>query len=219
LAQPQSSKTSSRNGAPRQPTRLTRGRLLLLVLVVFVAGGIAAALDLKFVTGGRPRIVIANSLLVLNARTLDTVRNTPGKQAPAQSPVAHGAGLLWTVDPDGDRLIATAPESRRVVRNVVVGTEPVSVATGFGSAWVANSGNGSVTRVPLVGSKIETLGLTDQPSQIATGAGYVWVLSRRSKKLIRIDPRTNVISRTARFSEPPVGVVARAGRVLLSIGH
>ena len=46
------SSTASGNGVPRQPTRLTRGRLLLLVLAVFIAGGIASALDLKFVTGG-----------------------------------------------------------------------------------------------------------------------------------------------------------------------
>ena len=43
-----------------------------------------------------------------------------------------------------------------------------------------NSGNGSITRVPLDGSKIETIGLNDQPSAIATGAGYVWVVSKRS---------------------------------------
>jgi streptogramin lyase len=116
-------------------------------------------------------------------------------------------------------LIATAPESRRVVRNVVVGTAPVSVATGFGSAWVANSENGSVTRVALAGPKIETIGLNDQPSVIATGSGYVWVLSRRSKKLLRIDPKTNVVTKSVRLTEPPTDVVARTGRVLLSIGN
>jgi hypothetical protein len=213
------SRTPSRNGTARQPTRLTRRRLLLLVLAVFLAGGLASALDLKFITGGRPRIVLANSLLVLNARTLATVRNTPGEQAPLHPPVARGAGLLWTVDRDRNRLLATAPESRHVLRDVVVGTEPVAVATGFGAAWVANSGNGSVTRVPLVGSKIETLGLSDQPSGIATGSGFVWVLSERSKKLIRIDPKTNLVSKSARFTEPPVDVVARTGRVFLTIGH
>ncbi len=218
MAQPPSS-TPSRNGAPRQPTRLTRGRLLLLVLAVFIAGGIATALDLKFVTGGRPRTVIADSLLVLDARTLETVRNTPGEHLRAHPPVVRGAGLLWTVDADTNRLRATAPESKRVVRDVVVGTEPVAVATGFGSAWVANSGNGSITRVALAGPKVETIGLNDQPSAIATGSGYVWVVSQRSRKLLRIDPQTNMVTKAARLSEPPIDVVARGGRVLLSIGH
>ena len=167
LAQP--SKTASGNGVPRQPTRLTRGRLLLLVLLVFIAGGVASALDLKFITGGKPRQVLADSLLVLDAKTLTTIRNARGEQPPPHPPVARGAGLVWTVDTDRNLLIATAPTSRRIVRSVVVGTEPVAVATGFGSAWAANSGNGSLTRVALAGSRVETLGLNDQPSGIAAG--------------------------------------------------
>src|SRR5204862_135362 len=143
-----------------EPTRPTRGRLLRLVLVVLIAGGIAAALDLKFVTGGRPRLVIANSLLVLNARTLDTVRNTPGRQAPAQSPVAHGAGLLWTVDRDGDRLIATAPESSRIVRNVVVGTEPVSVEAGAFAPPQILAVTSTDKAAGAMRSRLEPLGVT-----------------------------------------------------------
>ena len=217
MAQPQSN-TLSRNGTSRQPTRLTRRRLLVLVLALFLAGGVASALDLRFVIGGKPRTVIANSLLVLDARTLQTVRNVPGEKAPLHPPIARGAGLVWTVDRETNRLLATAPESRRIVRDVVVGTEPVSVATGFGSVWVANSGNATVTRVALAGPRVETLGLNDQPSTIATGSGYVWVLSERSKKLLRIDPETNLVTKSVRFSQPPLEVVARAGRVLLTIG-
>jgi hypothetical protein len=218
LARPPSN-TPSGNGVPRQPTRLTRGRLLLLVLLVFIAGGIASALDLKFITGGKPRQVLADSVLVLDAKTLTTIRNTRGEQAPPHPPVARGAGLVWTVDTDRNLLIATAPTSRRIVRKVVVGSEPVAVATGFGSAWAANSGNGSLTRVPLAGSKVETLGLNDQPSGIAAGSGDVWVISRRGKKLLRIDPETNQVTKTVRLSEPPLDVVAPGGRVFLTIGH
>jgi len=217
LAQP--SKTASGNGVPRQPTRLTRGRLLLLVLLVFIAGGVASALDLKFITGGKPRQVLADSLLVLDAKTLMTIRNARGEQPPPHPPLARGAGLVWTVDTDRNLLIATAPSSRRIVRSVVVGTEPVAVATGFGSAWAANSGNGSLTRVALAGSRIETLGLNDQPSRIAAGPAYVWVISRRSNKLLRIDPETNEVTSKLRLSEPPLDVVARGGRVYLTIGH
>ncbi|HSS72927.1 MAG TPA: hypothetical protein VLK53_05105 [Gaiellaceae bacterium] len=217
LAQP--SKTASGNGVPRQPTRLTRGRLLLLVLFVFIAGGVASALDLKFITGGKPRQVLADSLLVLDAKTLTTIRNARTEQVPPHSPVALGAGLTWTVDTDRNLLIATAPTSHRIVRTVVVGTEPVAVATGFGSAWAANSGNGSLTRVALAGSRVETLGLNDQPSAIAAGSGYVWVISKRGRKLLRIDPETNEVTNKVRLSEPPLAVVTRGGRVLLTIGH
>ena len=141
------SNTASGNGYARQPTWFTRGRLLLLALLVFILGGIAVALDLKFVTGGKPRPVLPNSLLVLGPKTLDTLQNLPGQEAPPHPPVVRGAGLVWTVDTDRNRLLGTNPESGRVVRNVVVGTGPVAVAIGFGSAWVPNSENGSITRV------------------------------------------------------------------------
>ena len=45
----------SGNGLARQPTRLTRRRLLIVLGVIFVGGIVAAALDLRFVIGGSPR--------------------------------------------------------------------------------------------------------------------------------------------------------------------
>jgi hypothetical protein len=210
------SKTASARQT-RQPTRLTRKRLAVLLVVIFVGGIVAAALDLRFVIGGAPRRVEPNSLLVLDARTLATVKNVKGGTVKPPSEV-RGGGLVWTVNGKDNRVIATNPVSGKVFHDEVVGTEPVAVATGFGAGWVANSGNGSITRVPYVGSKIETIGLNDQPSSITTGAGYVWVLSRRSAKVIRIDPVTKQVTKTLRLANPPLAVVARNGRVNLAIG-
>jgi hypothetical protein len=210
------SKTSSAEGIRRQPTRWTRKRLFVALGVIFVAGIVAAALNLEFAVGSRPRSVKPNSLLVLDPTTMRTLANVnrPGPRPPS---VVRGAGLVWTVDGDRDRLIATNPVSKRVFRTEVVGTEPVAVAIGFGAAWVANAGNGSVTRVPLVGSNIETIGLNDQPSAIATGAGYVWVLSERSRKVIRIDPKTKQVTKIIRLTNPPLAVRAPR-RVDVAIG-
>jgi hypothetical protein len=210
------SKTSSAEGIRRQPTRWTRKRLFVALGVIFVAGIVAAVLNLEFAVGSRPRSVKPNSLLVLDPTTMRTLANVnrPGPRPPS---VVRGAGLVWTVDGDRDRLIATNPVSKRVFRTEVVGTEPVAVAIGFGAAWVANAGNGSVTRVPLVGSNIETIGLNDQPSAIATGAGYVWVLSERSRKVIRIDPKTKQVTKIVRLTNPPLAVRAPR-RVDVAIG-
>jgi hypothetical protein len=211
------SASASGNGLARQPTRLTRKRLVILLGVIFVGGIVAAALDLRFVIGGAPRRVEPNSVLVLDARTMSSLTNRKGGFAAPS--VVRGAGLVWTVDGDRNLVIATNPVSRRVFRREVVGTDPVAVAVGFGAAWVANAGNGSITRVPVLGSKIETLGLNDQPSAIATGAGYVWVLSRRSGKVIRIDPKTKLVDKSVRLANPPLAVrVTTPGRVQVAIG-
>jgi DNA-binding beta-propeller fold protein YncE len=215
----QPSKSPSANGIPRQPTWFTRRRLLLLGLLVFIVGGVAAALDIRFVTGGTPRPVLPRSQLVLDPRTMATIRNYPGPPAGPPPYIARGAGLIWTVDGKTNKLIGRRLDPSRVVRSVTVGTEPVAVATGFGSAWVANSGNGTITRVALRGPRVETLGLSDQPSAIATGANYVWVLSERSKKVIRIDPSTNLITKKIRLSRAPIRVSAAKRRVLVTIGE
>jgi len=214
---PPLSKTASGNGAVRQPTFWTRKRLMLALGLIFFGGIVAAALDLRFVIGGAPRRVEPNSVLTLDATSMASVADRKGGFA--TPPVVRGAGLVWTVDGDRNLLIATNPVSKRVFRREVVGTDPVAVAIGFGAAWVANAGNGSITRVPIVGSKIETLGLNDQPSAIATGAGYVWVASRRSGRVIRIDPKTKQVDKTVRLANPPLAIqVPSPRRVQVAIG-
>jgi hypothetical protein len=212
------SKTSSADAVRRQPTRWTRKRLLVALGLIFVAGLVPAALDLQFEFGGSPRRVEPNSVLVLNPKTMATVANPTGAGFSAP-PVVRSPGLTWTIDGDTDRLIATNTVSKEVFRTEVVGNDPVAVAIGFGAAWVANAGNGSITRVPLVGDRIETIGLNDQPSAIATGAGYVWVLSKQSRKVIRIDPATKQVTKMIRLANPPLAVaVPSPRRVRVAIG-
>jgi DNA-binding beta-propeller fold protein YncE len=215
----QPSKTASAKGFARQPTWFTRRRLLLLTLLVFLIGGVAAALDIRLFGGSAPRVVPAGSTVVLDSRTMKTRSVTAGGTPLPRSVIVWTHGVRWTVDPDTNKLIGRAPISGRVVRSVTVGTAPVAVAAGFGSLWVANNGNNSLTRVALAGSRVETLGLNDQPSGIGTGGGYVWVLSERSKKVLRIDPETNLVTKSVRFTQPPLQVAVGPGRVDLVMGE
>lgn len=211
------SASASGNGAVRQPSFWTRKRLLIALGIIFAGGIVAAALDLRFVIGGAPRRVEPNSVLTLDATSMASLGDRKGGFAAPS--VVRGDGLVWTVDGDSNTVIATNPVSRRVFRREVVGSDPVAVAVGYGAAWVANAGNGTITRVPIVGSKIETLGLNDQPSAIATGAGHVWVASRRSGRVIRIDPKTKQVDKTVRLANPPLALkVSSPGRVQVAIG-
>jgi hypothetical protein len=214
----QPSKIASTNGRRPQPTRWTRKRIGFAIGVLFAAGLVAAALDLRFVIGGAPRHVEPNSLLVLDARTMESLRNVPHSRGPVPPAVVRGAGLVWTTDADRNRLIGTNPVSKRVVRDVVVGTTPVDAAVGFDAVWVANSGNGSITWVPLDGKTPEAIGLADQPSTITTGAGYVWVTSGPGSKVIRIDPKTKQVTKIVRLANPPLALTAGQGRAYVTIG-
>ncbi len=225
----------------------------MAIAVVFAAGLLAAALDLRFVIGGAPRSVEPNSLLVLDPVTGDTVKVIPLGARPGAVSVddravsvavagrvvridpqtlartgsgptvppprgVRGAGLLWVTDSARNRLVALDPATGRVVRQETVGTEPVAVAIGFGAAWVANSGNGTITRVQIGGSKVEAIGLNDQPNAIAAGAGAVWIAGERGKVVIRLNPRDRQVDKTIRLANPPLAVAAGAGHVWVTIG-
>lgn len=219
---------------------------------IFLAGLVAAALDLRFVIGGPVRSARPDSLLVIDPVTGASLRTVELGQEPAAvavgpagvsvgvggqvvrfdpktlrrlgsrpgaiPTVVRGDGLEWTVDGTRNRLIGTN-RAGKVVRNEVVGEGPVAAATGFGAVWVANSGNGSITRLDFQSGKVETIELDYQPDEIAAGAGGIWVTSKLSSVLIRIDPKKRIVTKTIRFANPPVDVAAGAGRVWLPIGH
>jgi hypothetical protein len=192
--------------------------MLSALVVLFVCGLVAAVLNLRFVIGGAPRRVEPNSLLVLDATTLNTVRNPTTERGPSPPTQVRGAGLVWTVDPTNNKLFGTDPVSKHVLRTETVGEQPVASAYGFHAIWVANAGNGSITYVPIGSEKLEAIGLDYVPTGIATGAGYVWVISRPASVVLRIDPKTKVVDKTVRLANPPLAVTAGNGRVRLAIG-
>jgi hypothetical protein len=214
------SKTASGNGGGvrRQPTRWTRKRLLIGFGVLFLAGLIAAVLNLRFAFGGLPRREQPDSLLVLDARTMRTLRNVRGEAAPRSPALVRAGGLVWTLDARHNRVRGTNPLSGRVLRDEVVGSDPVDLAAGYGAVWVANRNNTSITRIDLGGGRTATLGLQEPPTAIATGAGALWVVSKLAEKVVRIDPASGHATKTVRLANPPLDVVARNGRVYLTIG-
>jgi len=94
------------------------------------------------------------------------------------------------------------------VKTIGIGGDVSDVAVGFGSVWVANGNDGTLTRIDPKLDAVETtidLGgqnaLAPQPVFfVATGAGAVWATS--GVRLIEIDPKTNEVLRRI-----PVGSV------------
>ncbi len=57
-----------------------------------------------------------------------------------------------------------------------VGRAPVGIAYGAGSVWVANSGDGTVSRIdPTTSKVVATIPVGNNPRGIAVGDGKVWV--------------------------------------------
>jgi DNA-binding SARP family transcriptional activator/streptogramin lyase len=96
--------------------------------------------------------------------------------------------------------VARIAESGNKVESYVgVGTDPVAVAVGAGGVWVANAGDGTVTRLdPATGTfeRNYAIGADDDVSDIAAGFGSVWVADGNGGTVTRIDPSLGV--------EPPI---------------
>jgi DNA-binding SARP family transcriptional activator len=92
--------------------------------------------------------------------------------------------------------VARIDESgNRIESYTAVGTEPVAVAVGLGGVWVANAGDGTVSRLDPATGKPErdyAIGPNDDVSDIAVGFGSVWVADGNGGTVTPIDPRLGV---------------------------
>ena len=91
-----------------------------------------------------------------------------------------GYGAVWVSAFEADAIsrLAAAPEdgSRIGSESIRVGDGPVDVAVGAGGVWVANSRDGTVSRIdPQSKQVIATIRVGNSLQGIAVGGGVVWV--------------------------------------------
>jgi DNA-binding beta-propeller fold protein YncE len=103
-------------------------------------------------------------------------------------------GYVWVVSFESGKVTVFDPRSHnRILNQYTVGREPNTIAIGFGSAWVANSGDETVSRIGLGSASnhssgaMPTISEVGRPSGIAVGLGSVWVANSRGT-VARIDP-------------------------------
>ncbi len=98
-----------------------------------------------------------------------------------------------------------------------VSRSPGAVALGAGSVWVANTLDGTVSRIdPRTSVVTSTIEVGESPSGIAAGDDAVWVSTEYGASIVRIDPETNVATRIPIGGRPAGLAVAPAG-VLVSV--
>jgi YVTN family beta-propeller protein len=128
---------------------------------------------------------------------------------------------------------------------VTLGQRPIRPVPAFGSVWVANAADGTLTRVDAVnGAIIATIRVADpqrllaagcapssehayatgsfglracdSPSAVAAGAGAVWATANDANAIVRVDPARNAVADTVAVGFNPWGVVAGDDAVWVS---
>jgi YVTN family beta-propeller protein len=152
---------------------------------------------------------------------IDAASGRPvGKPLPiAATQLAYGAGSVWAVERETNQVLRIDPETGKAEPPITVGDGPADIAVGDGSVWVANSLDGTVTRINTdtntPAATVPNVG--DGPSGVAVDPAGVWVSNQFDGTLALISPRTDVVTRRITVGERPLGVALSAGAVLVAV--
>jgi YVTN family beta-propeller protein len=144
---------------------------------------------------------------------------------------AVSLGLIFALDEDSapliakrNSLVAIDPSRNRIVHVTEVGADPRGVAVGGSNVWVANSADGTVSRVDGKTLRVvQTIGIGAQATELVTAAGALWVATGIDNTLVKIDARTGGLLATV--SLPPAidaaawAVAAGHGAIWVASGN
>jgi virginiamycin B lyase len=133
---------------------------------------------------------------------------TPGVQIPmenlkalAEIAVAGAPGALaigdavWVMNPPKDSLVQIDGKTNKAAEPISGFHKPCSgLAIGFGSVWVPNCGDQTISRVDLKTAKVTAtlpIGAADVRNGIAISPDSAWILTDNKTTLSRVDPETN----------------------------
>jgi YVTN family beta-propeller protein len=157
-------------------------------------------------TRRRPALSRRGGLIVLGAVAVAAL-------SAAAALLFGGGGGLRSLPAEAAGLLD--PGSGRIEEAVVVaGSRPAALATGFGSTWVANEGDGTVSRVdPRRKAVVLTIQVGRAPVGIAVGDGAVWVADAGDGTVDRIDPRLSRVGQRIPVGNGPGPIAFGAGAV------
>jgi streptogramin lyase len=107
--------------------------------------------------------------------------------------LAAAPGAVWAVDNVLGTAVRVDTRTGKVTKRVHVGLQPYDVEWGYSSAWVSNSGGGSVWRITN-GKVVAKIKVGVEPNGLTAFAGSLWVSDHTLGKVVRIDPGTNRIT-------------------------
>src|SRR5271170_908825 len=167
-------------------------RILTFVLLAGLGILYAAADDVSPKDKPKRGLTTPGVVIPLSALKPDAIFPVPG--SPDWSVVGDAA---WISNKPKNSVSRLDPKTNKVAEVITVGSKPCSgLAIGFGSLWVPNCGDQTLSRVDLATGKLTAtvpMGIGDSEGGIATGAGSVWMLTDKNGTLARIDPATNKV--------------------------
>ena len=83
------------------------------------------------------------------------------------------------------------PDEAKITTQYRLGAAPAAVAEGAGSVWVANPGDGTVSRLHPGEDRVDTIDVGHSPTALAFGGGSMWVATADDGALAQVDTNAN----------------------------
>ena len=109
---------------------------------------------------------------------------------------------------------------KQVFASIQVGNGPTGIAFGQGAAWVANSLDGTVSRIdPDTNSVTATVATGNGPDAVAIDPRGIWVSNQFDGNVVRIDPTRNQVAQRVSVGSRPLGLAISGDAVLVAVRH
>src|SRR4051794_7514174 len=131
--------------------------------------------------------------------------------------ITESPARVWVANTLDASVSEIDPGTGRVVATIPVGSEPAGIATGDGSVWVTNEGDGTVLRLSAATGKplLAPIPVGKAPIGIAYGDGAAWVANSIDGTLSRIDATSDAVT-TLTVGAGAYGVAVNGNRVWVS---
>jgi streptogramin lyase len=128
--------------------------------------------------------------------------------------LAVAPGAVWAVANLTSTVSRIGRQTGRITATVHVGASPYDVEWGFGSAWVSNAGDATLSRI--TGTRVvKTVKVGIEPnglSAIGAAAGSLWVSEERNI-VARVDPATLKVLARVPVKRNPLGSAVVNGKL------
>jgi peptide/nickel transport system substrate-binding protein len=132
-------------------------------------------------------------------------------------------GVIRVREPDGlagideNAVGLIRPDSGLLTAQYPVGKRPSAIVAGGGSVWIANAGDGTVSRFERDRTQ-RVIPVGGSPAALAFGGGSVWVADSDARTVTQIDPGANKVLPSIEVGNAPRAVAAVTGAVWVASG-
>ena len=172
-----------------------------------------------YVAGAVPLLWVANSLddtvTIVNALKGETVRRIATGVDPVA--VAVGPDRVGWIANRGSASVTRFDLDHPTTERIDVGAEPSAVLVAGRFVWVADSGDGTVSRIEQSNwnGSPQRIDVGGRPDSLAFGAGSVWVAGASDHVIVRLDVSTGDVEDRIPVGFDVTGLAFANGRLMI----